>query len=116
VHKHGADKYGKLNWRKDKIKYSTYKAAILRHTQAFFDAVENNDPDSGISHLAHIRACCAVLRDAELHGTAIDDRAEVESLDNNWREGTVWAKDKRKPTAPEENVHEYMRELHLKDD
>lgn len=81
VHKHGADKYGRLNWRQDKILMSTYKAAILRHLRAFFDEKEDIDPESGESHLAHIRACCAVVRDAQMHGTMIDDRALVESKD-----------------------------------
>jgi hypothetical protein len=81
VHKHGADKYGIRNWRKDSILASTYNAAILRHFKAYFEDGENIDPDSGESHLTHIRACCAVMRDAEIHGTLIDDRGRVESKD-----------------------------------
>ena len=73
VHDHGAAKYGERNWRIDAIKASTYEGAILRHFLAFFQG-EDNDPDSGISHLAHIRACCAVLRDAQINGKLIDDR------------------------------------------
>lgn len=72
-HKHGADKYGERNWRIDKIKTSTYEGAILRHFKAYFSG-ESTDPDSGLSHLTHIRACCAVMLDAEKHGMLIDDR------------------------------------------
>lgn len=82
VHKHGADKYGKNNWRIDKILTSTYEAAILRHYKAYFVDGEDIDPDSGESHLTHIRACCAVMRDAEMHGTLIDDRNTKESLND----------------------------------
>ena len=71
---HGADKYGKRNWRVDPIRTSTYEAAILRHFMAYFYDMEDIDPDSGLNHLYHIRACCAVMLDAEMHGTLVDDR------------------------------------------
>ena len=74
VFAHGADKYGERNWRVDPIKASTYEAAILRHFMSYFYDREDMDPDSGYSHLYHIRACCAVMLDAEIHGTLIDDR------------------------------------------
>jgi hypothetical protein len=74
VHALGAAKYGERNWRKDAIKQSTYEAAILRHFLAHFGDREDRDPQSGLSHLYHIRACCAVMLDAEIHGKLIDDR------------------------------------------
>ena len=80
VHKHGADKYGRHNWRKDRILASTYKAAMLRHIQAWAEG-EDIDPDSGVSHLYHVRACAAIVLDSELHNTLIDDRLVVESKD-----------------------------------
>ena len=73
VLKGGADKYGERNWLNDPIKASTYEGAILRHLLAWAQG-EDLDPDSGLSHLYHIRACCAVVLDAEKHGTLIDDR------------------------------------------
>ena len=102
VHAHGADKYGERNWRVDPIKSSTYEAAILRHFMAYFYDREDVDPDSGYSHLYHIRACCAVMLDAEIHGTLIDDRGRTQS-------GIA-----EKPIRP--NVHEVMRELRMQDD
>jgi len=78
-HKHGADKYGKLNWRSADIKASTYVGAIMRHLLAF-EAGEDIDPDSGLSHLTHIRACCAVVLDAQKHDTFLDDRGRVEVI------------------------------------
>lgn len=78
VHKHGADKYGIRNWRKDPIRASTYIAAIQRHLDAWA-AGEDLDPDSGLPHLSHVRACCAVALDAKMHDTLTDDRLIVES-------------------------------------
>lgn len=80
VHKNGADKYGIRNWRKDKIKSSTYEGAILRHFKAWAEG-EDVDSDSGFNHLYHIRACCAILLDSESCGTLIDDRDRLESKD-----------------------------------
>jgi hypothetical protein len=104
VHAHGADKYGERNWRLDPIKASTYEAAILRHFMSYFYDREDVDPDSGYSHLYHIRACCAVMIDAEIHGTLIDDRGRAESGIHE------------KPIDPRPNVHEVMRELRMQDD
>jgi hypothetical protein len=78
VHKHGADKYGVKNWRIDKILASTYEGAMLRHLTAWITG-EDTDPDSGQPHLTHLRACCAVVLDAQMHGTLIDDRGRMES-------------------------------------
>lgn len=78
VHASGAAKYGERNWRLDKILASTYEGAIMRHFTAWANG-EDIDPDSGWSHLYHIRACCAVMLDAEAHGTMIDDRDRAES-------------------------------------
>jgi len=82
-HAHGADKYGERNWRIDDIKASTYEAAILRHFIAYFYEGEDLDPDSDLSHLYHIRACCAVMLDAEQYGTLIDDRGRAVSGDKH---------------------------------
>lgn len=80
VHKGGADKYGVRNWLKDHIRASTYEGAMLRHLKAWAEG-EDVDPDSGWSHLYHVRACCAILLDSEKHGTLIDDRQRCESID-----------------------------------
>lgn len=80
VHAGGAAKYGERNWRIDKIMTSTYEGAIMRHFVAWAGG-EDKDPDSGMSHLYHIRACCAVMLDADLFGTLIDDRHRSESID-----------------------------------
>ena len=79
VHQGGAKKYGYRNWIIDKIKLRTYIAAMRRHLKALSEG-EDIDPDSGWSHLYHIRAGCAIVLDAENAGTLIDDRNCAESI------------------------------------
>ena len=73
VHKLGADKYGPWNWRETSVCASTYVNAILRHLNAWRDG-EDLDPESGISHLAHIACSANILMDAEYCGKLQDDR------------------------------------------
>lgn len=69
----GAQKYGDFNWRDTDVRGSVYYEAALRHLFAWFEG-ETDDPESGISHLAHVRANCAILMDACDHGSLLDDR------------------------------------------
>jgi len=78
VHKLGADKYGERNWLSQPILSSTYEGAILRHFLAWAGG-EDKDPESGVTHLAHIRACCAILIDSEINGTLVDNRTRTET-------------------------------------
>ena len=71
--KHGADKYGKGNFRTIPIYASTYVAAIERHIGAWGTG-EDLDQDSGLHHLAHIGANVHVLYAAMDAGTLVDDR------------------------------------------
>ena len=73
VHKFGAERYGAFNWRKTGVCASTYVNAILRHLNAWRDG-ETVDPESGISHLAHVACSCNILLDAGFCGTLQDDR------------------------------------------
>jgi len=73
VHKLGSEKYGPFNWRDTGVCASTYVNAILRHLNAWRDG-ETLDPESGISHLAHIACSCNILLDAGFCGTLQDDR------------------------------------------
>jgi hypothetical protein len=73
VHKLGSDKYGPYNWRKTGVCASTYVNAILRHLNAWRDG-ETLDPESGISHLAHVACSCNILLDAGFCNTLQDDR------------------------------------------
>jgi hypothetical protein len=75
----GAQKYGRRNFRDSTIKATTYVGALRRHVNAFASG-EDIDPDSGEPHLAHIRACCAVLMSAQDAGTYDDDRGVAVTL------------------------------------
>ncbi len=79
----GADKYGRKNWRQDKILASTYVGAITRHALLEWAEGVNTDKDSGQHPLAHVIACCLLVMDAETHGTLVDDRLDTESKDFN---------------------------------
>lgn len=70
---HGADKYGPWNWRENKIEMMTYLGAMKRHIDALLDG-EDLAPDSGVHHLGHIAASCAIVLDAGKHGTLVDNR------------------------------------------
>ncbi|MEX0716614.1 MAG: dATP/dGTP diphosphohydrolase domain-containing protein [Planctomycetaceae bacterium] len=69
----GAQKYGPFNWRSARVKASVYVAAARRHLLQWFDG-EDDDPESGVSHLAHARACLGILLDAIATGQLVDDR------------------------------------------
>ncbi len=69
----GASKYGPYNWRDKPVDATTYLDAIDRH-KILWMLGEDNDPDTGVSHLGNIRMCCAILLDAMATGNFIDDR------------------------------------------
>jgi Domain of unknown function (DUF5664) len=69
----GADKYGPYNWREKDVIASIYVDAALRHLIAWFEREEIAE-DSGVHHLGHAEACCAILLDAQENGNLIDDR------------------------------------------
>jgi hypothetical protein len=69
----GGNKYGPYNWREEKISISVYYAAFQRHMDAYWDG-ENIAEDSGVHHVAHAMACCALILDADSVGMLIDDR------------------------------------------
>jgi hypothetical protein len=69
----GAKKYGEFNWRSSKVRATVYIAAAKRHLAQWLDG-QDDDPESGVSHLAHARACLGVLLDAIATGNVVDDR------------------------------------------
>lgn len=69
----GADKYGPYNWRDKAVQASIYVDAAMRHLTSFFEGQEIAT-DSGVHHLGHAIACCAILLDAQATGHLIDDR------------------------------------------
>ena len=72
--KDGEQKYGRMNWREHRVSSSVYYDAAMRHLMAWFDG-ETHASDSGVHHLAHVMACCAILLDGESMGVLNDDRS-----------------------------------------
>lgn len=72
----GAVKYGPFNWRESKVEIMTYVAAIRRHLDAYVDG-DALTTDTQVPNLGAIRACCAVLIDADASGTLIDNRPKA---------------------------------------
>lgn len=73
----GARKYGPYNWREKDVVAHIYLDAALRHLYAWFEG-EELAQDSGVHHLGHAIACCAILLDAQTNGNLIDDRPITE--------------------------------------
>lgn len=71
----GACKYGANNWRKG-IVYSRLIAAALRHIFAFSRG-ENNDPESGLPHVAHAMCCLMFILGMMNEKPEMDDRYAI---------------------------------------
>lgn len=72
----GAAKYGAFNYRESNVWAMTYVDAIERHMQLWQDG-EDDDPETGVSHLAHVIAGCAILLDTQANGRLGDDRQKT---------------------------------------
>jgi hypothetical protein len=69
----GAEKYGRYNWRDEKISLLNYLGAMKRHIAKILDG-EDSDTESGLLHLAHVAATACIVMDAMSHDCVIDDR------------------------------------------
>ena len=72
----GARKYGRYNWRGNTVSSTVYFDAALRHLFAWYEG-EDDDPESGEPHLAHVVACVFILMDAKIHSNLNDNREEM---------------------------------------
>lgn len=72
----GAKKYGRYNWRETGSTVSVFYDAMNRHLQDWYTG-EDFANDSGIHHLAHLMADCAIMLDARNHPNMVDDRQKV---------------------------------------
>ena len=75
----GALKYGPWNWRDEKISETIYADAAIRHVLQWL-ARQDIDPDSGLPHISKAIAGLLILRDAQIHGCSIDNRAVQQNL------------------------------------
>lgn len=69
---YGAKKYSSHNWRGG-LKWSRVIAAAMRHLQAFNDG-EDTDPETGLSHAAHLGCCVMFLLEYIKTHPELDDR------------------------------------------
>lgn len=70
----GAKKYGDRNWEKG-LKYSRVFRALMGHLWAFW-RMEENDAETGESHLHHAACCLAFLQTYHAQGRReLDDRS-----------------------------------------
>lgn len=75
----GARKYAAHNWRKG-MKWSRLIAAAERHIGAFKEG-EDLDPESGLSHLAHLGCCVVFLLTYQVTNIGTDDRWKPERVE-----------------------------------
>ena len=69
----GAKKYSAHNWLGG-LKFTRLASAALRHLFSWLSG-EENDPESGLNHLAHCGACVLMLLELALRKRAdLDDR------------------------------------------
>jgi hypothetical protein len=68
----GANKYNAHNFKKG-IQYSRLVDAAMRHIIAWVNG-EDNDPESGLSHIDHALASLSMLKYMEVNKPEMDDR------------------------------------------
>ncbi len=73
----GASKYAPYNWAKG-LPHSELMDATFRHLTDYW-AGEDNDPQSGLPHLAHALCCVAMLLESKVRGIGEDDRWKWEA-------------------------------------
>ena len=77
----GAQKYAEHNWRAG-FAWSRPLSAAMRHITAF-NAGEDKDPESGLSHLAHAACCIMFLLEFEKTHQHLDDRYKPDILETS---------------------------------
>lgn len=72
----GATKYAERNWEAG-MAWSRLYAALLRHLWAWWRGFDR-DPETGLSHLAHVCCCVLFLLAYHLRQAGTDDRPATE--------------------------------------
>lgn len=73
---HGANKYGRDNYKKG-MQWTRVADALLRHTTAWLSG-EETDTESGLNHLYHSGACINMLIYYIENQVGLDDRSTSE--------------------------------------
>lgn len=71
----GAKKYGDWNWAQG-MSWSRLMGAAMRHLFAFARR-ESNDPETNLSHMAHLACCAIFLLTYQLKELGTDDRPKL---------------------------------------
>lgn len=71
----GAAKYSDRNWEKG-MQWSRVFGALMRHLWAWYRG-QDNDPETGESHLHHAACCIAFLQTYVVRKAGTDDRVRV---------------------------------------
>lgn len=74
----GANKYSPNGWRQG-MDWSRVYAALMRHITAW-NAGEDLDPETGLSHMAHAGCCVAFLLNYQSLGVGTDDRYKTRGV------------------------------------
>lgn len=85
----GRLKYDPHNWRDNPVEAMTYVDAMLRHAQ-LYKVGEELTRDTLVKNLGAVIACCAILIDAEAHGSLIDNRRHSKVEADLLHEGEAW--------------------------
>lgn len=72
-------KYGAWNWRTAGVSMSTYRAAVERHMDRWWEG-EDLDPVDGTPHLANALACINILIEGQYRKNITDDRPPSTNL------------------------------------
>lgn len=73
AHYLGWTKYGAWNWRVAGVSMSTYRSALERHMDRWWEG-EEMDPVDGTPHLANALACVNILIEGQYRKNITDDR------------------------------------------
>jgi hypothetical protein len=90
-HSEGHLKYGYNNFRHVGVRARIYIDALYRHIDKWMEG-EEEDPETGVPHLANALTCLSIIVDAKECGKLIDDRPEsvpVTGLQNRFAEKLV---------------------------
>lgn len=83
----GAQKYSERNWEKG-MDWGRVYGAMLRHLNAWWSG-EDNDPETGESHLWHAACCVTFLITYEQRGVGNDTRPTEMKGEGEWKKNYV---------------------------
>lgn len=85
---YGAGKYSDRNWENG-LSWGSCFASAMRHLWAWWRG-QDNDPESGLSHLAHALWNIGAIITYACRNTGTDDRQKVETKENEERRFRIY--------------------------